>query len=211
MLGNTVQMELAVVAEESSSRAVARSEFKEKPEKQRGAKSEAQISLRNQEKTEAQKELRVMGNAAEFRAERLPEGELPKAGLQTPTKASEVSEKLPVAVGVTEHEAEDKWTCLQMSEEELSVQESEHAFGGLPSEGSRPETEQSGDAGWNDYSLEGISEGYPKVVQVDESLNPKFRVAALKKFYNRRIRKKWGTINGCVVGRGELGVKFVSW
>ena len=65
--GNTVQMELAVVAEESSSRAVARSEFKEKPEKQRGAKSEAQIRLRNQEKTEAQKELRVMGNAAEFR------------------------------------------------------------------------------------------------------------------------------------------------
>ena len=69
LLGNTVQMELAVVAEESSSRAVARSELKEKPEKQRGAKSEAQIRLRNQEKTEVQKELRVMGNAAEFRAE----------------------------------------------------------------------------------------------------------------------------------------------
>ena len=50
--GNTVQMELAVVAKESSSRAVARSELKEKPEKQRGAKSEAQIRLRNHEETE---------------------------------------------------------------------------------------------------------------------------------------------------------------
>ena len=37
--GNTVQMERAVVAEESSSRAVAKSEPKDKPEKQRGAKS----------------------------------------------------------------------------------------------------------------------------------------------------------------------------
>ena len=69
LAGNTVQMELAVVAEESSSRAVARSELKKKPEKQRGAKPGAQIRLRNQEKTDAQKELRVMGNAAEFRAE----------------------------------------------------------------------------------------------------------------------------------------------
>ena len=78
---NTVQMERAVVAEESSSRAVARSKLKEKPEKQRGAKSGAQIRLRNQEKTKAQKELRVMGNAAEFRAERLPEREsCPKRG-----------------------------------------------------------------------------------------------------------------------------------
>ena len=55
MAGNRVQMERAVVAEESSSRAVARSEPKEKPEKQRGAKSGAQIRLRNQEKTEEQK------------------------------------------------------------------------------------------------------------------------------------------------------------
>ena len=39
-----------------------------------------------------------MGNAAEFGAERLPEEELPKKGVQTPSKASEVSEKLPVAV-----------------------------------------------------------------------------------------------------------------
>ena len=62
-------MELAVVAEESSNRAGARSELKEKPEKQRGAKPEVQIRLRNQEDTEEQKELRVMGNAAEFRAE----------------------------------------------------------------------------------------------------------------------------------------------
>ena len=61
-------------------------------------------------------------------------------GLQTPSKASEVSEKLPVAVGEeTEHEAEAKWKCLQMREEELSVRESKHAFGGLPSEVSRPE------------------------------------------------------------------------
>ena len=105
-------MERAVVAEESSSRAVARFELKKKPEKQR-AKSKAQIRLRNQEKTEAQKELRVMGNAAEFRAERLPEEELPKAGVQPRSKASEASEKLPVAVGeVTEHEAEAKWKCF---------------------------------------------------------------------------------------------------
>ena len=91
-----------------------------------------------------------------------------------------------------------------MREEELSVRKSEQAFGGLPSEGSRPETEQSGEAGWNDYSLEGISEGYPKGVQMDDSLNPKFRVAALRKFYNRRIRKKLGTTKGCVVGRGVV-------
>ena len=81
-------MERAVVAEELSGRAVARSELKENPEKQRGAKSEAQRTLRNQEETEVQKELRVMGNAAEFRAERLPEEELPKAGLQTRSKTS---------------------------------------------------------------------------------------------------------------------------
>ena len=92
-------MERAVVAEESSSRAVARYELKEKPEKQLGAKSGAQIRLRNQEKTEVQNELRVMGNAAEFRAQRLPEEELNKAGLQTRSKASEASEMLPVAVG----------------------------------------------------------------------------------------------------------------
>ena len=151
-----------------------------------------------------------MGNAAEFRAQRLPEEELPNAVVQPRSKASEASEKLPVAVGVTEHEAEDKWTCLQMSEEELSVQESEHAFGGLPSEVSRPETEQTGEAGWNEYSLEGNPESYPKGVQIDDSLNPKFRVAALRKCYNRRIRKKWGTINGCVVGRGEVCAKSVS-
>ena len=45
---------------------------------------------------------------------------------------------------------------------------------------------------------------------MDDSLNPKFRVAALRKFYNRRIRKKWGTIIGCVVGRGEVCAKSVS-
>ena len=61
-----------MVAEETSSRAVARINLKKKLENQRGAKSGAQISLVNQEKTEAQKELRGMGNAAEFRAERLP-------------------------------------------------------------------------------------------------------------------------------------------
>ena len=88
-----------------------------------------------------------MGNAAEFRAQRLPEKELPKAGLQTLSKAFEASEMFPVAVGeVTAYEAEAKWKCLQMREEELSVRESEHAFGGLPSEGSRPETEQTGEA-----------------------------------------------------------------
>ena len=59
-------------------------------------------------------------------------------------------------------------------------------------------------------SLEGIPEGYPKGVQIDDSLNTKFRVAALRKFYNRRIRKKWGTIKGCVVGRGALCAKSVS-
>ena len=124
-----------MVAEESSSRAVARSELKEKPEKQRGAKSEAQIRLRNQEKTEVQKELRVMGNAAEFRAQRLPEEELPKAGVQTRSKASEASEMLPVAVGeVTANEAEANWKCLPMREEEASVRESEHVVGGLPSD-----------------------------------------------------------------------------
>ena len=80
---------------------------------------------------------------------------MPKAGLQTPSKASEASEKLPVAVGEA-YEAEAKWKCLQMREEELSVRESEHAFGGLQSEDSMPETEQTGEAGWNDYSLEGI-------------------------------------------------------
>ena len=91
-----------------------------------------------------------------------------------------------------------------MREEELSVRKSEHAFGGLPSEGSRPETEQTGEAGWNDYSLERIPEGYPKGVQIDDSLNPRFRVAALRKFYDRRIRKKLGTFKGCVVGRGVV-------
>ena len=80
VLGNTVQMERAVVAEESSSRVVARVEPNEKPLNQRGAKSGAHIRLRNQEKTEAQKELQEMGNAAEFRAQRLPEEELPKLG-----------------------------------------------------------------------------------------------------------------------------------
>ena len=76
-----------------------------------------------------------MGDVAEFRAQRLPEEELPKAGLQTPRKASEASEMLPVAVGeVTEHEAEAKWKCLPRRGEEVSVLESEHAVGGLPSE-----------------------------------------------------------------------------
>ena len=119
---------------------------------------------------------------------------------------------LPVSLEEeTAYEAEAKWKCLQMREEELSVHESEHAFGGLPSEGSRPETEQTSETGWNEYILEGIPEGYPKGVQMDDSLNPKFRVAALGKFYNRRIRKKLGTIEWCVVGRGvKLCAKFVS-
>ena len=73
MLGNTVQMDLAVVAEDSSSRAVARSELNKKPDNERGAKPEAQIRLMNHDETEAQKKLRVMWNAAEFRAERIPE------------------------------------------------------------------------------------------------------------------------------------------
>ena len=60
-------------------------------------------------------------------------------------------------------------------------------------------TEETGDAGWNEYILEGIPECYPKWVHMDDSLNPKFRVAALRKFYKRRIRKKLGTIKGCVV------------
>ena len=97
-----------------------------------------------------------------------------------------------------------------MREEELSVRKSENAFGGLPSEGSRPETEQTGEAGWNEYSLEGIPEGYPKGVQMDDSLNPKFRVIALGKLYKRRIRKKLGTIKRCVVGRGALCAMSVS-
>ena len=80
MLGNTVQMELVVVAEELSSRAVARVTPKEKLENQRGAKSGAHIILRSQEETDVQKEVRGMGNAAEFRAEILPEEELPKLG-----------------------------------------------------------------------------------------------------------------------------------
>ena len=131
--------------------------------------------------------------------------------MQTRSKASEVFEMLPVAVGEeTAYEAEAKWKCLQMREEELSVRKSEHAFGGLPSDGSRPETEQTGEAGWNDHSLEGIPEGYPNGLQIDDSLNPKFRVAALGKFYNRRIRKKCGTIKGCVVGRGALCAMSVS-
>ena len=45
---------------------------------------------------------------------------------------------------------------------------------------------------------------------MDDSHNPRFRVAALRKFYNRRIRKKLGTIKGCVVGRGALCAKSVS-
>ena len=93
---------------------------------------------------------------------------------------------------------------MQMREEEWSVRKSENAFGGLPSEGSRPETEQTGEAGWNDYSLEGIPEGYPMWVQTDDSRNPKLRVTALGKFYNRRIRKKLGTNQECVVGRVAL-------
>ena len=152
-----------------------------------------------------------MGNATEFRAEGLPEKELPKAGLYTRRKSTEASEMLPVAVGeVTAYEAEAKWKCLQMREEELSVLESEHAFGGLPTDGSRSETEQTREAGWNDYSLEGISEGYTNGVQMDDSLNPKFRVAALRKFYNQRIRKKLGTIKGCVVGQVKLRAMSVS-
>ena len=71
-----------------------------------------------------------MGNAAEFRAERLPEGELHKAWLQTPRKASEASEMLPVAVEeVTAYEAEANWKCSPMREEGVSVRESEQAVG----------------------------------------------------------------------------------
>ena len=152
-----------------------------------------------------------MGNAAEFRAEGLPEEELPKAWLHTRIKASEASEMLPVAVvKATAYEAEAKWKCLQMREEELSVRKSEHAFGGLPSEVSRPETEQTDEAGWNEYILEGIPEGYPKWVQTDDSRNQNLRVTALGKLYNRWISKKLGTNHECVVGREALCAMSVS-
>ena len=88
----------------------------------------------------------MLGNAAEFRAERLPEGELPKAGLQTRSKAHEASEMLPVAVGeVTAYEAESKWKCLPMRVEDVSVRESEHAVCGLASEVSKLECVPLGD------------------------------------------------------------------
>ena len=45
---------------------------------------------------------------------------------------------------------------------------------------------------------------------MDDSTNPKFRVAALGKFYNMRIRKKLGANQECVVGRVELCAKFVK-
>ena len=46
---------------------------------------------------------------------------------------------------------------------------------------------------------------------MDDSLNPKFRVAALRKFYNRRIRKKLGANQECVVGRGALLKGYGLW
>ena len=47
---------------------------------------------------------------------------------------------LPVAVGeVTAYEAKASWKCSPMRGEEVSVLESEHAVGGLPSEVPRPE------------------------------------------------------------------------
>ena len=53
-----------------------------------------------------------MGNAADIRAERLPEEELPKVVVQTRSKASEILEMFTVAVGeVTAYEAEAKWKC----------------------------------------------------------------------------------------------------
>ena len=45
---------------------------------------------------------------------------------------------------------------------------------------------------------------------MDDSLNPKFRVAAFRKFYNRRIRKKLGANQECVVVWVELCATFVS-
>ena len=70
--------------------------------------------------------------------------------------------------------------------------------------------EQTSEARCNEYRLEWISEGYPKVVQVDDSLNPKLRVTALKKFYNSGIRKKFGTNQECVVWRVALRAMSVS-
>ena len=70
--------------------------------------------------------------------------------------------------------------------------------------------EQTGETGCKEYIPEGIPEGYPKGVHMDNSLNQKLRVTALRKFYNRRIRKKLGTIKGCVVGRVVCCGMFVS-
>ena len=65
--------------------------------------SECVRSVRSAEKTKEPRgnsgtEGTPMGNAAEFRAQRLPEEELPNAWLQTRSKASQASEMLPVAV-----------------------------------------------------------------------------------------------------------------
>ena len=48
------------------------------------------------------------------------------------------------------------------------------------------------------------------MVQIVDSINPKLRVTALGKFYNRRLRKKLGANQKCVVGQVKLFAKFVS-
>ena len=63
-------------------------------------------------------------------------------------------------------------------------------------------TEQTGEDGCNEYSLEWIPEGYQKWVQIDDSLNPKLRVT--QEILHRRRRKKLGTNQECVVGRVKL-------
>ena len=45
---------------------------------------------------------------------------------------------------------------------------------------------------------------------MDGTLYLKSMVPALRKFYNRRIRKKLGANQECVVGRVEWCAKFVS-
>ena len=47
-------------------------------------------------------------------------------------------------------------------------------------------------------------------VTEDDSLNPKLRVTALGKYYNRRLMKKLGANQKCVVGQVKLFAKFVS-
>ena len=48
------------------------------------------------------------------------------------------------------------------------------------------------------------------MVTEHDSLNAKLRVTAFWKFYNRRLRKKLGANQKCVVGQVKLFAKFVS-